>query len=525
MCPFFRMQLAPIGFICLSVFLSILFPVPAAQSQEGAMNHFVDGVEALESKDFDDAVASFKKAIAIEPLNLEFQYHLGLTYARQNKDQAALEIFETVVRKEPVQFVKVYYDIAASYSKQKNYPKALEALKRAEAVDPKDPRVYLERGYVYNKIPDYDQAVENFNRAKDLDPKLTQPVYYDIAATRFAAEQFDASEEMFRKTIAVDPKSAIAENARQSVRNVRAARRARKPWYAVSSFGWYYDDHTPFESPVLGPPGTFQVTDEEDQYQSLTFRGGYKFINRKKLEAGAGYALSHNGYRESLQNNLFAHIPHIYLQYNREPVFFRLQYELSYYYTGSSECIQDSGIYLNFGSGSDKKLMINSLMPALTIVEPHNLKSEIMLNFQRKEYFDETSNASNYLAGIIQSYQIPKTEYVPRIGYKFTDEDASDETASYRSHEGLLGISGPIRWGVAGDLSVSYTKSDLENIPDHENRSLIISASLTRTFYDYLLVQLIYSFTKNASNLTDANDVDPSKYRKNVYGFSLTYTF
>jgi len=398
-------------------------------------------------------------------------------------------------------------------------------LNLAEKANPKNPRIYLEKGYTYKKIPDYDQAIKSFNRAKEIDPKLTQSVYFDIAVTYLEAEQFGKAEEMFEKTIEVDPKTAIAKSARQTIPNVKAVKRARKPWYLTTSLSWGYDDSIPVDPLETGPPGTIEFTGDGDQSQTFMFRGGYKFINKKNLESGAGYVLSCSGYKEAVANNVLGHIPHLYFQYNKEPVFFRVQYDFSYFYTGGRINDQNDVLFLTFGDSSDRKMMVNSIIPTITIIEPYNLKSDITLAIQRKEYFDDTSSAWNYSGGIVQSYQFPETQYSVRLGYKYSFEDAKDEKSSYKSHEGLVGFSLPIYWGVHGDLSLTHVQTDLKDIPGHLNRSYIFGASLSKPFSQYFLAQFSYNYTHNDSNVTDANDIDPSKFEKNIYAFSLTFNY
>lgn len=503
-------------------------------AQGDALNIFVDGVEAFDIKDYDNAVAAFKNAIELKPDNLEYQYYLGMTYGRMDRLDDAINIFESLTKKDPVNYLKAYFDIANLYSGRGLYQKALETLDLAETANPGNTRIYLERGYTYNKIPDYDQAIKSFQKARDIDPKLTQRVYFDIALTHQQAEQFLQAEEMYRKAIEVDPKTPLAESARQTLPGVKTARRARKPWYLMSAFGWAYDDNIPVETLPLGPAGATQVSGTGDQFQTFMFRAGYKFINKKNFELGAGYMLSTLGYKEAIKSNTLAHVPHIYLQGNTDRIFWRIPYEFSYYLTGGplDEANKNNRrFFLTFGEDADRKLALSSLIPSITIIEPYRMKTEIALGYQYKHYYDQTPNATNLSAGIIQSYQFPKPQFIARAGYKFTDEDASVDASSYRTNEILAGLSFPTIWKVMGDASLTYMRTDINadtvnNRSEFFNRSYIFTGTLSRVCYEYFLFQFIYNFTKNSSNLTDtATDVDLNKYRKNVFTLSVTFNY
>jgi tetratricopeptide (TPR) repeat protein len=512
------------------LFLSIS---PFASAQQDAMNYFVDGVDAFEDGLYEDAVLSLKLAIDLDSSNLEFQYYLGLSYTALNRYEEALKVFESIVAKEPETFRKVYFEIAAIYSKQEEYQKTVDVLTIAEKIDPNEVRVYLEKGYVYQRLKDYDQSIENFNRVKDLEPKMLQVTYYNIATVHFEAGAFDKANEMFNKAIEVDPETSTAENARQSMRNIKGARRALRPWYLSSSFSWGYDSNVLFkaleqEGVVIGPN---LVTDVADQFQTFLLRGGVKFLNRKELEAGAGYSLYTTGYKTLNQNNILGHIPHLYLNYSRHPFYLRVPYDFGYYYTGANEDGNNNFFFLTFGSGSEKKLKMHNIIPTLTIAEPYNLKSEITLGYQNKDYLDEiTSDAWNYSGAIVQSYKIPKSQYYPRLGYKYLNEDAKDDVSSFNYHQVLLGISGPIYWEIRGDGSITYERINFvfnplyATVGERRDNKYVATISLNRPISDMFQLSLAYFYTHNNSNVTRGG-IDPFQFKKHVITLTLTGVF
>jgi len=209
--------------------------------EQNALNYFADGVEALDIEDFEEAVQSFQKAINLEPNNLEFQYYLAVTYVRVHMDKEAIEIFESLIKKDPKNYFKGYFDIAGVYSRQSLYQKALDTLNIAEKADPNSARVYLEKGYVYKNLKEFDQAIKSFNRAKELDPKETQLAYYMIGAVDLEREEFENADLMFKKAIKVAPKTPLA----------RAPNRPSRLWSRR---------HGPESRGILPPPLTGAMT-------------------------------------------------------------------------------------------------------------------------------------------------------------------------------------------------------------------------------------------------------------------------
>lgn len=516
-----------------SLFFFLFLPVTAS-AQQSAMNHFVDGVEAYESGSHQESITSLKKAIELEPENLEFQYYLGLTYSAMEMYEEALEVFEKIVEREPVTFRKAYFEIAAVYAKQKQYQKTIDTLTLVEEIAPEDVRIYLEKGYAFQKLQQYDLAIENFNRAKDLEPKMLQLIYYNIGSVHFEAEAFDKAEEMFTKSIEVNPDTSIAQNARQAIVNARGAKKARKPWYLSGSFTLSYDDNVLQkaleQAAVVSPTG--EALDEADLFQTLNVRGGYKLLNRKDLEIGAGYSLYCAGYRDLVDNNILGHIPHLYVNYNRHPFYLRIPYEFSYYRTGGKENGQDLGFYLTFGSDSDKKLKMHALTPTLTIVEPHNLKSEITFSYQDKDYLDDvTSDAGQFSIGIVQYYKFSDKEIYPRAGYKYGSEDADQEIFSYKYHQLLLGLSSSLPWwGIRSDVSLTYEKTAFHTNPfysvtgEREDKKYILMLFIAKPLSDIFQLAFSYSYTRRDSNVS-SNGIDPYKFKKNVYGLMIMALF
>jgi len=208
----------------------------APEEESTAMDIFMDGVDALDMEDFEEAARLFEKASVMEPQNLEHQYYLGVAYVRLKKNREALEIFESLVTEAPKLFFKAYFDIATIYSSEKKYEKAIETLQKAEKLEPDSGRVFLDMGYAYKDSGNYGQAIKCFSRAKELDPQLNQISIYMTGATYLEEEQFDQAAQMFKKTVELGPETPLAESARQTIPRVEEAAWGRKPWYLFTSF-------------------------------------------------------------------------------------------------------------------------------------------------------------------------------------------------------------------------------------------------------------------------------------------------
>ena len=506
-----------------------------AQPRENALNYFADGVEALDVQDFEGAAQSFKKAMALEPQNLEFEYHLAVAYVRLKRDEEALNIFESLIKRNPKNYFKAYFDIAGVYSREGAFQKALDTLNLADQAAPNTARVYLEKGYVYKNLKEYDQAIKSFNRAKELDPKESQLVYYMIGAVDLEREEFKNSDLMFKKAIQVAPETPLAQSARQTIPNIEQAAWARKPWYLTTALNWGYDDNVP-RNPIeelTGGPVTGGLG-KGDQFQTFFLTGGYKFLNRKDMEIGAGYSLFSLGYRDWTQNNVTSHSPHAYFQGNFDPVYIRFRYDFSYFYAGGKKQTLNPPVYLTFANNSYAKLRMHSFAPTISILEPYGLRSDVNLSYQIKNYLDGiTADASRYGADITQSYKIPGTESYPRVGYRHAYEQSGDKRSVYSYHEFFAGISSPIYWGITGDVSFSYMRTDYPEFgPTFSTKRLdqtyTVSFTLNRYLIEHLLLTFNYLHIKNDSDYVNPfpnENRDQYTFQKNIYILAIVYSF
>ncbi len=530
--PFQKRPIIPTLAIFLLLFFSSL--LSHAQTEQNALNYFADGIEALDVQDFEAAAQSFKQAMTLEPQNLEFQYHLAVAYVRLKRDQEALDIFESLIKKDPEIYFKAYFDIAGVYSREGVFQKALDTLNLAEQAAPNSARVYLEKGYVYKNLKEYDLSIKSFNRAKELDPKETQLAYYMIGAVDLEREEFENADLMFKKAIKVAPKTPLALNAKQTLPAVEQAAWARKPWYLTTALNWGYDDNVP-RNPIeelTGGPVT-GVIGAGDQFQTFFLVGGYKFLNRKDMEIGAGYSLFSLGYKDYTENNVTSHSPHAYFQGNFDPVYLRFQYDFSYFYAGGKKQGINSPVYLTFANNSYAKMRMNSFMQTISILEPYNLRSDINLNYQMKNYLDGAADATRYGADITQSYKFPDTECYPRIGYRHAYERSADRQSVYSYHEIFAGISSPIYWGITGDVSFSYMRTDYPEFgPTFSTKRLDQTYTVAVTLNRYLVERLLLTFNflhiKNDSNyvaLEDPYSNNPYTFKKNIYLLAIVYSF
>jgi tetratricopeptide (TPR) repeat protein len=135
------------------------------------------GFAYLDKADYDQAIADFSRAIALNPDSALAHHGRGLAY--QNKD---------------------------------DYDQAIADYNRATEIDPTDALAYRHRGFAYLDKADYDQAVADFSRAIEIDP--TDVLYADRGLAYLNKADLDQAIADFSRAIALNPDSALAHQGR-----------------------------------------------------------------------------------------------------------------------------------------------------------------------------------------------------------------------------------------------------------------------------------------------------------------------
>ena len=126
-----------------------------------------------------EAIAEFKKAVALDPRFPRVHYYLGLTYLL--KDGAsrlgeAEEEFKIELATHPEEFFANYYlGIAATV--ERNWQVAIGYLQKASQIQPDNPDPYFFIGQAFQGLDKHEQAIEAFKKSIALNPNLKHNDY------------------------------------------------------------------------------------------------------------------------------------------------------------------------------------------------------------------------------------------------------------------------------------------------------------------------------------------------------------
>jgi tetratricopeptide (TPR) repeat protein len=148
-------------------------------------------------KDTDGAIASYRKAIQIDPNSVGA--HLGLGHALRARDDidGAIASYKKALEIDP-KFVFAYNGLGNVLVDKKDLDGAIKSYQRAIEIDPSYAYAYTGLGNAYRFADRLDEAMANYLEAIEHDPKYAG-AYYNAASLLY--DRSDAKGEQRRKNL------------------------------------------------------------------------------------------------------------------------------------------------------------------------------------------------------------------------------------------------------------------------------------------------------------------------------------
>lgn len=138
---------------------------------------------------FDSAEAQYRQLVAVAPKDPDLRYDLGLAFLKEMKFPEAQEQFLAAVQIKP-DFGAAYGDLAVAANSNQNYPGAIWALDKRDALLPGLPIGYFLRATAYDHLRDYKNAAVNYHK------------FLEVANGQFPDNEWQARHRL----IAIEPK-------------------------------------------------------------------------------------------------------------------------------------------------------------------------------------------------------------------------------------------------------------------------------------------------------------------------------
>jgi len=167
-----------------------------------AETHVALGNTLTGTGQYQRALASYYRALEIEPERSDVQVGLGQVTERLGRNVEAENHYRRAIELDPA-YWRNYSFLSAFLAENGRLEEAIAEIEKGIRLEPDSPRLYNNLGAIYLRKGDHDRAEWAFGESIDRQP--TARTYSNVGAAWFYVGEFATAEGMFRGAIAINP--------------------------------------------------------------------------------------------------------------------------------------------------------------------------------------------------------------------------------------------------------------------------------------------------------------------------------
>ncbi len=153
----------------------------------------------------DKAIASYEQAIDVQPSYLDSYTNLGTEYLNKGMPDSAIAVYSRSLKINPT-FAQAHYNIAQALVKQQRYNDAIGEFKTALDLNPSLADCWYNLGVAYEQVSDRVNAIEAYKRAIALRGDYLD-AYVNLGGVYSAQSHPEMAIETFARALAIAPTS------------------------------------------------------------------------------------------------------------------------------------------------------------------------------------------------------------------------------------------------------------------------------------------------------------------------------
>jgi tetratricopeptide (TPR) repeat protein len=175
----------------------------AAEASQNVDYYSTLGSFSMNAGKYQDAIASFKKALALSPQSAAFLFLIGECYENIGQKQTAQEYFVRATTVIP-QTAKEYMGQGEAFSKLGDYQKASDRFHESIRTDPMDVSMRVYFATILQKNQYLDQALEQFSLAVKISPGYA-PAYKGMGQVMLEKGKYEMATKYLDRALALLP--------------------------------------------------------------------------------------------------------------------------------------------------------------------------------------------------------------------------------------------------------------------------------------------------------------------------------
>src|ERR1700732_574467 len=180
------------GLMVFLLILGLLFSAPSfAQTAESFRQR---AIELSRTKSWDEAISSYRKALALEPNDASTHYNLALTLKYKGDAKQAAEEFEAALQLKP-KWADAHYGLGATWYDLRDQAAALKELRAAVELDPANAGAHRLLARIYSQQNNPSAAEGELRRA--LASKPSADLHFELGLTEGQLGNLDSAAAEF----------------------------------------------------------------------------------------------------------------------------------------------------------------------------------------------------------------------------------------------------------------------------------------------------------------------------------------
>ncbi len=180
-----------------------------AQADAPAESAYNLGVAAYGAERFDEAVAHFRRALALRPDLAEAHNNLGLIFLIQGRLEESAGAFRSALAARP-DYVKALFNLAGVEARRGDLPAAIETYRRLLAFTPDDADARHQLGKALLRLGRADESADCLERALALNPACAE-AWINLANARINQHRGEDAVTCCERALALKADSAEAQ--------------------------------------------------------------------------------------------------------------------------------------------------------------------------------------------------------------------------------------------------------------------------------------------------------------------------
>ncbi|MBW4593151.1 MAG: tetratricopeptide repeat protein, partial [Brasilonema angustatum HA4187-MV1] len=172
--------------------------------------HFNQGLALYKQGKLDQAIASYRKALQIDPNDRDAHNNLGNALYEQGKLDQAIASYRKALQIDPND-PNAHYNLGNALYEQGKLDQAIASYRKALQINPNDAYAHNNLGLALYEQGKLDQAIASYRKALQIDPNDAY-AHYNLGNALYEQGKLDQAIASYRKDLQIDPNYACAHN-------------------------------------------------------------------------------------------------------------------------------------------------------------------------------------------------------------------------------------------------------------------------------------------------------------------------